>query len=83
MNAVDQETLPTRLQHPVQCRLRTVQQLCKEHPVFTPGGIRWLLFHRQQNGLNDAGAVIKLGRKVLIDIDRFFQWIENQNSEQK
>lgn len=27
------------------------------------------------NGLSEAGAIIRLGRKVLIDLDRFDQWV--------
>ncbi len=29
----------------------------------------------QTNGLYECGAIIKIGRKVLIDLDRFDQWI--------
>lgn len=28
------------------------------------------------NGLVECGAIIKLGRKVLVDLDRFDQWVE-------
>ena len=55
----------------------TVKQFCQQYPVFTQGGMRWLLFHRQQNGLDHA--VVKVGRKVLIDVDQFFLWLEQQN----
>lgn len=27
------------------------------------------------NGLYECGAVIKIGRKVLLDLDRFDQWV--------
>src|SRR3954452_9187974 len=29
----------------------TVEQLVQRHPALTPGGIRWMLFHRETNGL--------------------------------
>lgn len=57
--------------------LRTVPQFCAEHPAFTPGGLRWLLFHRETNGLDRA--VVRVGRRVLIDVDRFFEWVNEQN----
>ena len=57
--------------------LLTVKQFCQEHPAFTQGGMRWLLFHRQQNGLERA--VVKVGRRVLIDVEEFFAWINEQN----
>jgi hypothetical protein len=58
-------------------QLRTVDQFCQEHPAFTPGGIRWLLFHRQSNGLESA--VVRVGRRVFIDVERFFTWVDTQN----
>jgi hypothetical protein len=57
--------------------LLTVKQFCQQHPAFTPGGLRWLLFHRQTNGLHCA--VLKVGRRVLIDVDQFFCWLVQQN----
>ena len=71
-NTSPPETPPIR-------RLRTVTQLCEEHPAFTPGGIRWLLFNRRENGLESA--VVKIGRRVLIDVDMFFEWIAAQNRQ--
>jgi hypothetical protein len=57
--------------------LLTVKQFCQQHPAFTQGGVRWLLFNRQENGLEHA--VLKVGRRVLIDVDAFFGWIDEQN----
>ena len=34
----------------------TVKQFCQHHPAFTQGGMRWLLFNRQENGLQCAVA---------------------------
>jgi hypothetical protein len=67
----------SRFRRPAQRRLRTVHQFCSENPAFTPGGLRWLLFHRNTNGL--AQAVVKCGRCVLIDVDAFFTWLDAQN----
>ena len=57
--------------------LLTVKQFSQQHPAFTEGSMRWLLFHRQQNGLQQA--VMKVGRRVLIDVDAFFGWLPQQN----
>jgi hypothetical protein len=62
---------------PSRPTLLTVRQFTEAHPAFTHGGLRWLLFHRQQNGLERA--VVKVGRKVLIDVDQFFLWLAQQN----
>lgn len=58
--------------------LQTVQQFCDENRAFTPGGVRWLLFNRKANGLEKSGAVVRIGRRVLIDDARFFNWIDGQ-----
>lgn len=70
-------TAQDRTTAPLPRTLRTVQQFCQEHPAFTLGGMRWLLFHRQNNGLDRA--IVRVGRRVLIDVDKFFEWVDAQN----
>ena len=55
--------------------LRTLRQFVAEYPAFTIGGLRNCLFYREQNGLLDSGAVIQVGRKLLIDTERFGNWL--------
>lgn len=43
---------------------------------FTMGQIRHLLLHRHQNNLQPA--VRKIGKRIVIHMDTFNQWIENQ-----
>ncbi len=59
--------------------LLTVRQLAEKHPAFPEGGIRWQLFNEKQNGLAESRAVIRVGRKVLIDEDRYFAWLDSMN----
>lgn len=58
--------------------LLTKKQFCEKHPAFTVPGLDWMFFHRESNGLRESGAVIKLGRRVLIDENRFFAWLDTQ-----
>jgi len=58
-------------------RLVNVAQFCEQNPAFSHGSIRWLLFNRQENGLQSA--VVRVGRRVLIDVDRFFEWLDAQS----
>jgi len=59
--------------------LETVRSLAQKYPdVLTEGGLRWQIFNEESNGLKEAGAIIRLGRKVLIDTDRFFAWVYSQ-----
>lgn len=57
----------------------TVNQLCENHKAFKTGGIRALIFNENTNGLAKSGAIVRIGRKVLIDEAKFFAWIELQN----
>lgn len=55
--------------------LFTVNQFTTKHPAFTVGGLRWMIFNAKSNGLDDAKAIIRVGRRVLIHEDRFLQAI--------
>jgi hypothetical protein len=61
-------------------RLYTVDQFVQKHPAFSNGGLRWLLFHREKNGLKRA--VLRVGRRVLIDETLFFEWLDTCNDTQ-
>ncbi len=57
----------------------TVNQFVEKHAAFTNGGLRALIFNENSNGLAKSGAIIRIGRKVLIDEAKFFGWVEAQN----
>jgi len=57
----------------------TVKQFCERHPAFTAGGMRALIFNESQNRLAESGAVVRIGRKVLISEEKFFGWVSAQN----
>lgn len=57
----------------------TVNQFTEKHPAFTNGGLRALIFNQNSNGLAKSGAIIRIGRKLLISEEKFFIWVEAQN----
>ena len=59
--------------------LSTVNQFVEKNPAFTHGGVRWQIFNEDSNGLAESGAVLRNGRRVLIDEDRYFRWLDEQN----
>ena len=62
--------------------LETVKTLAEKHPgVIKEGGIRWEIFNKDKNGLAESGAIIKRGRKVLIDTDRYFGWLYGHSQD--
>jgi hypothetical protein len=57
----------------------TVNQFSEKHSAFARGGLRALIFNENKNGLAQSGAIVRVGRKVLIDEGKFFAWIAAQN----
>jgi len=62
-------------------QLRTVRQIVDMYPAFTESAIRWLLYNRVSSGLIDA--VVKIGRKVLIDQEAFEKWLSTKKEKEK
>ena len=60
----------------------TVTQFCDSYPAFKTGGIRGLIFNEDSNGLAKSGAIVRMGRKVLIRPDKFFDWMESGQKKQ-
>ena len=58
---------------------KTVNQFTEEHPAFNTGGLRSLIFNEHNNGLAESGAIVRIGRKILIDETKFFAWVQDQN----
>jgi len=64
--------------------LATVRTLAQQYPdVITEGGLRWEIFNKDKNGLGESGAILKRGRKILIDTNRYFDWLYSQNQKQQ
>ena len=61
--------------------LQRVKQFAQSsNSAFTEPSVRWLIFNEKENGLADAGAIVRVGRRVFIDVDRFYRWIDQQNA---
>ena len=73
MNAQQTESIPTEWAY------LTVPQFTEKHRAFTLGGVRSLIFNEHSNGLAKSGAVIRVGRKVLLNEPKFFNWVQSQN----
>ena len=71
--------------------LLTVRQFADKHSAFSQGSLRNLIFLSENrktsrgiipgNGLDIA--LIRIGRKLLIDEAKFFQWIDEQQEISK
>jgi hypothetical protein len=54
--------------------LMTVAAFAASSP-FSENQCRWWIFQSGTNGLGDAGALVRVGRRVYIDVDGFDRWL--------
>lgn len=58
-------------------RLSPIKKIPEHYSgAFTESSIRWLVFNENTNGFSKC--VRRIGRKVLIDLDQFESWIDQQ-----
>lgn len=55
--------------------LKSVTQFAADSP-FTEAQLRWWIFNASTNGLQSA--VVRIGRRVYIDVDAFAAWVDAQ-----
>ena len=60
--------------------LTAPNRFSEKYPDFPIGGIRHLIFHEKTNGLAKCGVIVRIGRKVLIDEAKFFDWVINRGA---
>jgi hypothetical protein len=53
----------------------TVKQLAQQYPAFSESSTRWAIFNSESNGLAKSGAVIRMGRRILIDPTLYLAWL--------
>lgn len=69
--------------------LYTIKQFVRKHQAFNEGGLRYLVWlskpRRTSKGLLPGNgldiAIVRVGRKVLIDEGKFFVWLNAQNQK--
>ena len=59
----------------------TIQQFNQKHPAFPVGTLRHQVFYEENNGLKKFGAIVRNGRRVLINEPKYFEWLEAQNAK--
>ncbi|CZJ14446.1 Uncharacterised protein [Legionella pneumophila] len=59
-------------------RIAPVKKIPALYPdAFTESSIRWLIFNEHQNGF--SRCIRRIGKKVLLDLDQFESWIDEQS----
>lgn len=57
--------------------LEPIKTFCDSRPWPTPGAIRALIFQFGP-AMQSAGALVRVGRRILIDPERFDAWIRQR-----
>jgi hypothetical protein len=60
--------------------LKTVTAFVAERQAFTTGQVRWWIFNESNNGMKQQGVVVRLGRRVYLDLDAFDRWVDSQQA---
>lgn len=88
-NTAPQTINPTSIQP--HRRIATVAQTAMAYPAFSQSALRDMIFKAADrfnsrgdriagNGLAEAGAIVRIGRKVLIDLEAFESWMNSRAS---
>ena len=64
--------------HTPSTTLYTVAQFSERHPFISQGGLRFQIFNSKENDLEKSGALVRLGKRVLINESKYFDWIDSQ-----
>lgn len=62
-------------------RFLTVKQFPSYYEAFSESALRWLIFNEKNN--NFHRCIRRVGRKILIDVVEFENWISEQQGESK
>ena len=59
-------------------KLQTVADMAKSGP-FSEASLRWHIFNAASNGMDSAGAIVRVRRRVYLDPEGFDRWLRLQN----
>ena len=57
----------------------TVKQFAVHFPAFSEGSLRYLIFNATTNGF--VSCLRRIGRKILIDVNAFNSWVQQQGGD--
>ena len=74
--------------------LLTIAQFSKRYPAWSERSLRALIYAAEDrtasggrvikgNGLRQAGALVHVGRRILVDVHGFFGWIAAQQKQRR
>lgn len=59
--------------------LKTVAAFAADPNIpFSEAQVRWWIFNERNNGMTNHAVVVRLGRRVYIDVIAFNKWVDSQ-----
>jgi hypothetical protein len=56
--------------------IQALKHFCETHEhVANENQMRWWIFHRQSNGIESSGAIVKKGGRWFVNVPKFREWI--------
>lgn len=71
------QEVSTSLSTPPSRSIFPFKQFVTRNSCVTDGGMRYQIFEAKTNGLEQSGALIRIGRKILIDEEKYFEWLDH------
>ena len=59
--------------------LLSINDFCKKHKFLTPSALRNKIFYADSNQMRAHKVLVRLGKRVYINEDNFFVWLNAQN----
>ncbi len=60
---------------------RPTKFVADSNGTFTEGQVRWWIHNASSNGLARAGAIVRVGRCVFLDVDAMDRWFASQTQQ--
>lgn len=62
--------------------LKSVAAFAADGPLTEPQ-VRWQIFNSATNGMDKLGVIVRIGRRVYLDVDRYDEWVDAQQAGQQ
>ena len=62
-------------------QLLTLKQFLARQTAWSEAALRNHIFYADTNGLKESGAIVRIGRKILISEPLFIGWVLSQTKE--
>jgi len=63
--------------------LHTLAQFSGKFPAWSVPSLRFHVFHAKQNGMEEQGVILRVGRRLYVSESRFFSWVAAQQHSGK